>query len=478
MSNISDFLNSKQQSMLRSMYQKAAQDFPQHCLEKAQQYSDTVFAHNLETTDINHYINSIKGSGGLFEKLIKYVNKSNRITSCKAIFNYCEMSQDWRQVGIWLKEEIEQLEIANNLNIQESAWLYFAYGRYLEETGKLNLSFKYHQKGIAISQINQDEFNLALNYLGCGVTLQRFTNKKDIEEAINYLDLALDIFKKFDNQYQQANTLLNLGSSYDRLEQWNQSIESYQQGIKILKMLNNQFDLGRTLYSLGIVYLRSNQFKEGEDAFNQGKECCEQSQNNYYKSLIYYGLGWLEYRKNKFDLSQEYLEESIRQFNKHKEDYLSSSEASFYESEGNIYLLTAASYSKTPPIDIDKVSVYLDKAEQSFQKLDHPDIKLTHVLANRARLYEYTEDWTMAKTLFYQLFEKGKRLKNKNPVSGKNTMSDAAIHLFRIYLNQRTSILEWLEFPRKLGLSGLWCFFLGFLARMKSTQKIAKYLTK
>ena len=55
-------------------------------------------------------------------------------------------------------------------------------------------------------------------------------------------------------------------------------------------------------------------------------------------------------------------------------------------------------------------------------------------------------------------------------------VSDAAIHLFRIYICKKKSVPAWCMLITKLGLLGCLSLLLGYLERQKRIQKIAKYL--
>lgn len=172
-------------------------------------------------------------------------------------------------------------------------------------------------------------------------------------------------------------------------------------------------------------------------------------------------MGWLEYRRNNFTKSQEFLEDAILSFNKYKEDYFYDHLASFYESEGNIYLLAGASYCKTKPISKEKINYYLDKAELAYGQLDHSDIKLAQVLANRARFHESIEEWKTAISLFEELFDRGKKMR-KNDL-----MLDAVIHLFRICQRTRdtNAQIAYAGLAMQLDFFYLWSLLVGYLQR-------------
>lgn len=325
---------------------EAEYNFQENMYQRTIELSREIFSGRLTAKALRENIGIIQGPNGSFNKLLNssFINNTNRLSFCKDFFDYCEMSQDWKSVGSLLSREISDLK--NELvsaSKEEESWLYFAYGRYLEETGQLEQSLDYHRKGIALCKEIKHTTNLALNSLGAGISLQRYSSQEDIETALPYLKYAVEVFNST-NKYQQANSLMNLGSCYDRLEQGNRSIQAYISCIEILERLNNRFDLGRAYYSLGMAYINCKQLGKAKKSFIEGQSCCEESSNAYYLSLIHYGYGLLAYRERRYRASQEILKKSIHGFNQYLEDYTVATKTSFYEIEGNLYLLAAASH--------------------------------------------------------------------------------------------------------------------------------------
>jgi tetratricopeptide (TPR) repeat protein len=405
-------------------------------VKQAQPLNEQLFNNHRENSQsITEIIENLRE---IFEQMIYDVNAQNRRSYCQVIFYYCELTQDWRDWGNWTQQEIAQ-------GVGEDApWLYYGLGRYLEETGKLQESIKYHQTGILASEKAQDQMFLACNHLGAGISLQRY-NKPD--DAEYHLLQALDLFKQQNHLYLQAHTLVNLGSSYDRFDNSKQAIICYQESAEILLKIGNYFDLGRILYSLGIAHLHLNQLTDAKLVLLEAKKLCQSNNNLYFLALNFYGLGWLKYKQGKFKNAQNLLEYSIKQFNKAKE--LGVFQLSFPESEGNIFVLTAAAYSKGLEPDFAAAETYLKLAETAYNRLDYAEMKLLNVLANRARIYEYSENWNEAISVFLELLYKGKRLKSMK------TIADASSHLVFIYNKKSSSLIEWLKLLSKLGFSGI-----------------------
>ena len=146
-------MNRNSNPSISLLFVKSSEIRAKQWLKITEELIEKIFFSDSNEIDINYHISLIKDQDGVFNRLIKTANQANRIAYCKAIFTYCEMSPDWRVVGMWLEQEIKQLDIeSRNDGEQDLAWLYFAYGRYLEETGKFNRSFDFHRRGIEISQ--------------------------------------------------------------------------------------------------------------------------------------------------------------------------------------------------------------------------------------------------------------------------------------------------------------------------------------
>ncbi|QEI42653.1 hypothetical protein BMF77_03264 [Dolichospermum sp. UHCC 0315A] len=52
----------------------------------------------------------------------------------------------------------------------------------------------------------------------------------------------------------------------------------------------------------------------------------------------------------------------------------------------------------------------LNQAEKFYQQIDFNEKKIANVLANKARIYEYSEDWNNSIHAFLQLLETAKRI--------------------------------------------------------------------
>jgi len=308
---------------------------------------------------------------------------------------------------------------------------------------------------------------LALNHLGAGITLQRSLKPQKAEWHIKK---TLKIFRKQGDIYQQASALLNLGTLYDRWGKSDLAISPYQESDRLLDSIGDKFDRGRVLYSLGMACLEANKLKEAEKAFAQGKILSEESNNVLFIALNYYGIGWLEYRKGEIVKARQTLEEAITRFRKATEEMLGVVQTSFAEAEGHISGLAASAYSKYREPNYEAALKYLEYAEESYRNLDYADFSMAKVLANRARILEYSGNISDAIITFLKLLAEGKRLKSPG------MMGDAAVHLVYIYYQQRSSIKEWAVLLKKLGICGLWGFAIGCFNRIKSYLGRSKYL--
>lgn len=431
------------------------------------------FLANLEAKFQYLYSNESKDVFSSVRENLKHI-----ISSCKfrdleqtlkfhqALIEYCDLTQNWELWLEWMRQQ------DNNCSIDDinELWMLYGNGRYWEEVGQFNQSLKCHEKGINKGLQKTFSINhipLAMNYLGAGITLQRCEQYQDSEQ---YLEKALAIFRKNNNfmkkfyQYQEANVLMNLGSLYDRVEKFDLSISNYLESIYLLKDIENLFDRGRAFYSLGIVYIKTNQLSKAEKTFKIGQNLLQTSQNYHFLSLNFYGLSWLEYVKGNIENSCSYIEEAMQLFQKENEMI------SFAESEGNIYTLAAAIYSKKANYEV--ALKYLNFAEKKYKKIDSNQRFMTKVLANQARILFYRGHTKQSVKVFWKLFNEGKQL-HSYLISG-----DAIIHILRIYIVSYYSFKEWYSLLKHCKVYGVYSLILALIRRLNRFLGRYKYSIK
>lgn len=437
---------------------KRHENMSNQLISQVEAYSSKLYIHQGEDSkkivlDINE----------LFSHMINKVKVVNRRKYCQVLLDYCDLTQDWRYWGLWAEEEIR---IGAGF---DSPWLFYGFGRYLEEIGQLRESLKYHTDGIEYSISVGDETHLALNHIGAGTTLQRLEKHQKAEW---HLQKAVEILSRLGNVYRQADALLNLGSLYDRMGKMNLSISKYQESMSLIYQIDHVFDRGRFLYSLGMAYVKASKLEEAEKTFNESKETSIINNNLHYLALTYFGISWLEYCKNNILQSRENIEEAITKFKKATESGLSVVNTSFAERQGLIFNLAGAAYSKNPDPNYEAALQYLQYAEAAYCNFDYPDKSVAEVLANKARTFKNSGNISQAIKAFIALLAEGKRL--KSPLM----IGDAAVHLVHIYYQKKSGVRDWFSLLNQLGFIGSICFLIRCNAQIISLLRKYKYLYK
>lgn len=383
------------------------------------------------------------------------IDEKTMLGYCHALLPYCDLSNDWRDWPAWAEQVLQHADPT------EKVWLLYGLGRYMEEIGELQESLAFHSEGLELCESRPRKSNsvwphwMGMHWMGMGITLQR---NNRLVEAEDYLQRALNNFRAGQDLYQQANVLANLASSRDRHGKLEEAITSYTECVTLLRKIENRFDLCRILYSIGIAYMRANQPYQAQSAFLESQELGSTTGNYYFLALSYYGMAWLQYRLGELEIAKSELEAGLATFDRAIRLDPASSRPSFPEIQGNMYLLAGAIYARGPEFDV--AFHYLDRAESSYRQLDHHDELLQKVLANRARVYEHSEAWTDAESLFLELVEGGKRIRSLQ------TCGDGGVHLIRIYRKRQASIVEWIKLFWRLGLYGLLGMIAGYRERI------------
>ena len=94
----------------------------------------------------------------------------------------------------------------------------------------------------------------------------------EFNQAINFYDQALSLARKLGDRNGEASSLCNLGSTYDALGQYQQAIHFYQQSLEIFKEIGDRKGEANSLGSLGSAYRSLGQYQQAIQFLQQQLE--------------------------------------------------------------------------------------------------------------------------------------------------------------------------------------------------------------
>jgi HTH-type transcriptional regulator, quorum sensing regulator NprR len=136
---------------------------------------------------------------------------------------------------------------------KNSGIFFYIKGDYLEAISKFNCSLK------LVPDTNIYDWDLADLYYQLSLTYGKI---QKIQNSIKFAQMAIDYFDKDYNYIKSAECQVILGIAYQRLEEYDMAIKSYDLGLKLAETFNNTHLMANINHNLGYLYsLSSNEMK-------------------------------------------------------------------------------------------------------------------------------------------------------------------------------------------------------------------------
>lgn len=186
-----------------------------------------------------------------------------------------------------LEKQIEALKILEKTNdIEELAHVYSNVGMVYSRLSNYRMSIANYRKASVLNFSINDLYSVAVNYNGIGVG---YYNMGMLDSAkINY-SIALDYFRKTDNQRRVAIGLNNIANIYvDEGDSLDKALDYYNQAFRIFEEQGDVRNTAFVMEGLGCAYRKMGQYQQALNVFNEGLEVARTHRLGYYIQQLYY----------------------------------------------------------------------------------------------------------------------------------------------------------------------------------------------
>lgn len=194
-----------------------------------------------------------------------------------------------------------------------------------------------------------------------------FTLLDVFDEAIFYLNRSHSIANELDDDFEAANALNSLANIYTELGEYQSAIEHYKQTYAIVSKNKNRYGMAILEYNIGSTYQRDDQFIEAEQFLLLAIESGKASE---FDAIVVYSqqrIAELKARKDEWQTTLD-LYRKVEAFHEKAQNSVFLFEA---------YIGIARSYIGLG--DFDSAQMYMDKTRQLLQKIDLPKRQLSYV---------------------------------------------------------------------------------------------------
>jgi len=247
------------------------------------------------------------------------------------------------ELNIKVKRLNEILQLTIPIDWKKEADLYNKIGVFCYKKGYFKESINYIQNAVEIYK--KHEYNQALD-----VTLNNlgyiYTKLKDYPKAEKYLLDGLNIAKNINDKHEEANILNNLGYIYTKLKDYPKAEKYFLDSLNIAKNINDKHEEGANLGLLGYIYTKLKDYPKAEkyllDSLNIAKNINDKHEEGANLGL----LGYIYTKLKDYPKAEKYLLDSLNIAknidDKHAEATIYSHFGEFYEDKGD--KKTAESY--------------------------------------------------------------------------------------------------------------------------------------
>jgi predicted ATPase len=307
----------------------------------------------LEALGVLHRtIGDFDRSNEIYEKLLKLVKDNRKKARIKTIIGRLKFSSGkWDEI---LRVATEALELLNDDECKEKAYIFRLIGIVQISQGNLDLAFENHLKSLEIAQKFGDQLAIALSYEGLG---HANWYKEEYNKSFEDHKKSLAARKKIGQEWEVMVALGNIGWAYIGMEDYDKALEHFEESLKMQQKMGELVGLGWTWWGYSEVYYGKGKLKEALKFINRAHDLSNEIgfKEVIAESKLMFGKIYREQKKWKDSIDN--FEKSLIVFNENGMKLRSA------ESQFEYGLMWKAKG------DVDKAKEHMNKALDMFNKL-------------------------------------------------------------------------------------------------------------
>jgi tetratricopeptide (TPR) repeat protein len=225
-------------------------------------------------------------------------------------------------------------------SVKELFYLLSQLGIAYRQQKDLTKAEDYLQKAEGLLKENQslihqsDQANLYDNF---GKVYQNNLNK-----AIYYYQLSLDIFRKIGDIHGVENSLNNLGNAYNNLGEYQKAIDIFKQSLNIAREISDRRFEGISLSNLGLTYYYLTDYEKAIDFLQNSLHIAKETEYPLREGISLGNLGIAYQSLGEYENALKYIQEALEIVskigNRHAEAEFLKNLAEIYQKLGNLDL--------------------------------------------------------------------------------------------------------------------------------------------
>ena len=157
-----------------------------------------------------------------------------------------------------------------------------------------------------LNKLDDNWQGICLNGLGIA-----YHNLGSYQQAINYFQQSLTIFRKISDSSGESSTLGNLGNAHYSLGEYHQAINYLQQQLNITREIGDRNGEGNALGNLGCAYNSLGDYNQAINYFQKSLAITKRISNQNAEGHALGNLGKVYYKLEDYSISQKYSQAAL-----------------------------------------------------------------------------------------------------------------------------------------------------------------------
>ncbi|MGK7896965.1 MAG: tetratricopeptide repeat protein [Xenococcus sp. (in: cyanobacteria)] len=226
---------------------------------------------------------------------------------------------------------------------------------------------------------SQKQSYLASTYHQLGMVADKL---RQYQQAQDYYQQALEIYIEFGERYSQASTYHELGSVARELRQYQQAQDYYQQALSIKIEFGERFSQANTYHQLGMVADELRQYQQAQDYYQQALEIYIEFGERYSQARIYHQLGIVAQKLRQYQQANDYYQKALSILIEFGDRY---SQARTYHNLGSI-AEELSEFEQAKSYYLPALGLFVEFEDQQYG---------SSTISNLASLYQKTQDHSL-----------------------------------------------------------------------------------
>lgn len=176
-------------------------------------------------------------------------------------------------------------------------------GYYEDYHGNITKSIDYYFESLKLYDKAGDKAGKAAILGNLGVI---YTNRKDFEEALDYLKQALALKLKYDPE-NVAKNYTNIGVAFEGIGDSTKALEYYFKGLEAAEKINNKIDMSTAVNNIGSWYYEKQDYKKAKPYLKRAIELCMEEEDETGAAWAMANIANCYIGENRYDSSYYYL---------------------------------------------------------------------------------------------------------------------------------------------------------------------------